>query len=122
LRGRHAAARDLRVKRLRDAGTFGPKMAALKDELAAALADLARWKAEHGTDVLEGWVPTDFPNVGSWQPVPERPEAVLESSFPLYRLFPSPQLPDHPARHGTMYYGVVPTSSLDADPGGAARF
>jgi len=123
LRGRHAAARDLRVKRLRAGGTFDSTLAALKDELAAALSGLAKWKAEHGTDVLEGWVPDpSFPNVGSWQPVPERPEAVLESSFPLYRLFPSPQLPDHPARHGTMYYGVVPTSSLDADPGGAARF
>jgi hypothetical protein len=122
LRGSHAAARDLRVQKLRAAGKYESTLGGLKKELADARAELAKWKDVHGTDVLEGWIPGGFPNVGSWQPVAEKPDVLLESFFPLYRLFPDPKLTDHPATHGTIYYGVVPTSSLDTDPTGTARF
>ena len=42
--------------------------------------------------------------------------------MPLFAIFPDPNIPDHSALGKNIYFGVVPTSSLDTDGRGAARF
>ncbi|MFN0122740.1 MAG: hypothetical protein ACKV2V_19755, partial [Blastocatellia bacterium] len=50
------------------------------------------------------------------------PAEILESSFPLYHLFPDPNIPNHSAKGKNIYFGVVPATSLDTDATGRARF
>ncbi len=45
-----------------------------------------------------------------------------EAWFPLFALFADPNIPKHSARNKTIYFGVVPTSTLDTDQFGASRF
>ena len=72
--------------------------------------------------VLQGWIPSGFDRIGSWQAVPERPQAVTETIHPLYPLIPDPRLAAHAGKGRTIYFGVVPTGSADTDSLGNARF
>jgi hypothetical protein len=75
---------------------------------------------------LQGWFPSPdgFNKVGCWGPVDETPADIgSESSFPLYPLIPDPTVtPPHDGTFGTIYFGVLPTSSHDSDDQGRARF
>jgi len=74
---------------------------------------------------LQGWFasPQGFDKVGSWNAVDETPADLgLESSFPLYPLIPDQNSPTHAGQYGTIYFGVLPTSSHDHDRTGRARF
>jgi len=111
------------IEKLRAEGAYGAALAQARTKLAEARAELRKWKDEKGVAaVLEGWVHGPFANIGAWQIVDETPQALVESSFPLYPLFPDPNIADHSARGKTIYFGVVPTSSLDTDANGNARF
>jgi hypothetical protein len=121
-RGRAAAKRAKVVAQLKADGTFPTKLVGLHAKLADARKELLRWKDDNGVvPILEGWVAGPFPNVGSWQVVEEQPQEIVEAYFPLYRLFPDPNIPNHSAKGKNLYYGVVPTSSLDTDDRGNAR-
>lgn len=72
--------------------------------------------------VLQGWVPSGFDRIGSWQEVPERPQAITETIHPLYPLIPDPRLAKHAGKGRNIYFGVVPTGSADTDSSGNARF
>ena len=72
--------------------------------------------------VLQGWIPSDFDRIGSWQEVPETPQAITETIHPLYPLIPDPRLARHAGKGRTLYFGVIPTGSADTDPLGNARF
>jgi hypothetical protein len=88
------------------------RLRALVDKLGVALR-------------LEGWFPspTGAARVGFWDGVEEAPDDVGdEDSFPMYPLVPSPDDPNHSGQHGTIFFGIVPTGSRDAEDGGAARF
>jgi hypothetical protein len=123
-------ARKLPAKRRAEAvkkaiadGSYESKLKNLELQLADAHQKLADWRADHGvTSVLEGWVPGSFENIGSWQKVDETPQRIAESIFPLFALFPDPNNPKHSAKGKNIYFGVVPTSSLDTDEFGVARF
>ncbi|MEI6668468.1 MAG: hypothetical protein WCP29_09955 [Acidobacteriota bacterium] len=74
---------------------------------------------------LHGWFPSPqgFSKVGAWAPVDEMPaERGAESSFPLYPLIPDKNDPTHAGHFGSIYFGVLPTSSHDTDERGRARF
>lgn len=73
---------------------------------------------------LQGWFPSsDGFSVGYWGKVGESPsELGNESSFPLYPLIPDTNDPDHDGQFGTIYFGLLPTSSHDCDETGRARF
>jgi hypothetical protein len=104
-------------------GTFGPARAELSDALAAKRAALLAWKDDNGVlTINEGWVPSAFDKIGDWQVVEEEPKDVIEGYFPLYPLFANPDIPDHDANGRTIFFGVLPTSSLDTDAAGHARF
>ena len=79
----------------------------------------------HVVPELHGWFPSPkgFDKVGCWRKVAEMPDEVgLESSFALYPLIPDKNDPDHAGQFGTIYFGMLPTSSHDCDEQGTARF
>ncbi len=84
------------------------------------------WVARFGVmPRLQGWFPSDAgaSKVGCWRDVDEMPEEPGdESSFPLYPLIPDRNDPRHAGQFGTIYFGILPTSSHDCDGSGHARF
>jgi hypothetical protein len=96
------------------------ELLARSDAATAELRDVAnRW----GIRVrLEGWVPSGFEHVGSWQEVEEHPQTIVEEILPMYPLIPDPNIRDHSARGRTIYFGLVPTASADTNDASTARF
>jgi len=83
-----------------------------------ALAETLGVKSE-----LQGWIPSGFDRVGSWQAVEETPAVNnTETIHPLYPLIPDPQLAQHAGKGHTIYFGAIPTGSADTDELGNARF
>jgi len=120
---RAAKARAQKVQQMQADGTFGPARAALSDQLAAKRAALLDWKDDNGVlSINEGWVSSGFDKIGAWQVVEEEPQEIVEAYFPLYPLYANPEVPDHDATGRTIFFGVLPTSSMDTDPAGHARF
>ncbi len=96
---------------------------AAREKYVAATADLRAVAEEYGIRlVLQGWVPSEFERVGSWQEVEETPQEIKELIAPLYPLIPDPQVKEHAGRGRTIYFGVVPTGGSDTDLNGNARF
>ena len=74
---------------------------------------------------LQGWFPsaTGAAKVGCWARVEEMPvEVGDESTFALYPLIPDKNDAHHAGQFGTIYFGLLPTSSHDCDSRGRARF
>ncbi len=124
------AARD----RARGLHPFGTAVRArLRDPEAAALAahqrvETARralrvWADSVGVDRrTEAWVPTGDGSFGSWLPIDDEPEELVERRYPLRVLTAPAADPDHPARDGTILWGTVPTASGEVGRDGTARF
>ncbi|HET6765388.1 MAG TPA: hypothetical protein VFH27_17000, partial [Longimicrobiaceae bacterium] len=82
------------------------RRAELEAQLAAVRAKLLAWKDANGVRwIHEGWVPSSFDKVGSWQPVEEAPQTVAEAVFPLYPLVPDPRVDGHDAQGRNLYFG-----------------
>jgi len=123
LRPRAAKRRAAKMAKMKSDGSFLPARQALLDELATARRELERWKSANGVhSVQQGWFPGEHERVGEWKIVEDEPQELGEAWFPLYPVFADPAVPDHDATGRTMYFGVIPTSSLDADAAGKARF
>jgi hypothetical protein len=108
-------------------GELGAQLEARRAELAARLAQerdrLAGWAEAFGFRwVQEGWVPSSFDRIGSWQAVADRPQQTAEVVYPLYPLVPDPRLADHAGAGRTIYFGVLPTGGAEAEADGSARF
>jgi len=74
---------------------------------------------------LQGWFPSPsgLSKVGCWRDVEDTPaDPGDEVSYPLYPLIPDTNDPEHDGQFGTIYFGVLPTSSHDCDERGVARF
>jgi hypothetical protein len=72
---------------------------------------------------LQGWIPSRYDRVGSWQKVEETPAVNnTETVHPLYPLIPDPALADHAGKGRNIYFGVIPTGGADSDELGNARF
>lgn len=100
--------------------------ASLQDLLAADRTRFDDWVRRFNVvPRLEGWRPSPngFSKVGYWDTVEESPDELGdETSFPLYPLIPDENDPDHDGQFGTIYFGLLPTSSHDCDESGNARF
>ncbi len=98
----------------------------LQELLVAQKARFNDWFLRFGvTPLLQGWFtsPRGFNKIGCWGPVDETPADLgLESSFPLYPLIPDKNDPTHAGQYGSVYFGILPTSSHDCDRTGQARF
>jgi hypothetical protein len=90
----------------------------------ATAADIQVLAAELGVSLeLQGWVPSGFDRIGSWQAVPETPGVnITETIQPLYPLIPDPRLTHHAGKGRTIYFGTIPTGAADTDDQGNARF
>jgi hypothetical protein len=139
--GRKAKQRALDIQKAKANGTFNGILKNLEEQIAQQQEKLVQWRKEFGvTTRLEGWIPhfmqqagstekLPVDNVGSWEPVEETPQQAKgesfprdEAFFPLFALFADPNIPKHSARNRTIYFGMVPTSTLDTDQFGANRF
>jgi hypothetical protein len=122
-RGLAAKRRAQAIRKMIEEGAYQPNLRAAREKLAAAREELGQWRDANGvTSILEGWIPGPFEKIGSWQIVEETPQQIVESALPLFAVFPDPNIPDHSALGKNIYFGAVPTSSLDTDGRGAARF
>jgi hypothetical protein len=118
-----AKRRAQAVQKMIAEGAYQANLRAAKDKLAAAREELGEWRDANGViSILEGWIPGSFEKIGSWQIVEETPQQIVESAMPLFAIFPDPNIPDHSALGKNIYFGVAPTSSLDTDGRGTARF
>jgi len=122
-KGSVLARRTELITKLKKEGTYTARLADARQRLTDARVELSKWKDASGVvPVHEGWIPGAFQNIGSWQIVEETPQKIVESTFPLYPLFPDPNTPRHSARGKNIYFGVLPTSGHDTDSRGNARF
>ncbi|HEX5084952.1 MAG TPA: hypothetical protein VFY40_23160 [Blastocatellia bacterium] len=122
-RGLAAKRRAKAVQKMIAEGAYQANLRAAKAKLAAAREELSQWRDANGvTSILEGWIPGPFEKIGSWQIVEETPQQIVESTTPLFAVFPDPNILDHSALGKNIYFGAVPTSSLDTDGRGEARF
>jgi len=122
-KGLAAKRRSQAIQKMIAAGTYQANLDAAQSKLAAAREELRQWRDANGvTPILEGWIPGPFEKIGAWQIVEETPQQLVEATFPLFALFPDPNVLDHSARGKNIYFGLVPTSSLETDGRGAARF
>jgi hypothetical protein len=73
---------------------------------------------------LQGWIPSAFDRIGSWQEITDETPAVniTETIHPLYPLIPDPRLAKHAGKGRTIYFGTIPTGAADTDNLGNARF
>lgn len=106
-------------------------------KLEEARTALAKWYSDHHIGVkIEGWFPimvagrpsTTF---GEWRELNEAAQQgeiwrgddqPSEHTYPMFSLVPDAREPHHDAAGRTMYYGIVPTTSLQHDMQGQARF
>lgn len=122
-RGLALKRRAEKVGRMKAEGKWEPKVAELKAKLAAERQKVAAWKDAKGVaSVYEGWLPSEFEHIGSWQVVEESPQQLQEAAYPLFSLFPDPNVPGHSAAGRNIYFGVVPTTGHDTDARGGARY
>jgi hypothetical protein len=128
-----SVARAAATGRDADPAESSPKLESLlrtRESLQALVAaEKARfddWALRFGVvPQLQGWLtsPQGFDKVGCWAEVGETPTDLgLESSFPLYPLIPDKNDPAHAGHFGTVYFGVLPTSSHDCERSGRPRF
>lgn len=86
-------------------------------------AELAAWAAANSvTPVLQGWIPSEFEGIGSWQQVEDKPSKITEQVYPLYPLITDPERRCHSGYGHNIYFGLVPTMTQEADAYGNARF
>lgn len=121
--GGAAPAQLLSVLRDSFGGRLADQRSAAEVAVAEKQARLGSWAAQHGVrPVLQGWIPSEFEGIGSWETVAEKPAAITEQVYPLYPLVPDPAVSDHAGRGHNLYFGLVPTGSPEADAHGTARF
>ena len=122
-KGMAARRRAQAIQKMREEGSFEAYKADLHEKLVNARKDLLQWKDANGVvSIHEGWIASEFQNIGSWQPIEDKPEVIVESTFPLYPVFPDQNIPNHSAKGKNIYFGVLPSSSFDTDARGSARF
>ncbi|MEV5967195.1 hypothetical protein AB0L70_35830 [Kribbella sp. NPDC051952] len=101
----------------------GQALVAARREVVLAQRKLALWSAQSQLETtVQGWVRSPNGVIGTWQPMPDAPEVIVEETYPMFRLVPNPADPDSAARSGTIFYGYVPTCGAELAPDGSPRF
>jgi hypothetical protein len=104
-------------------GSVEQQLATATEGLAAEQKKLADWAVTSGAHELhEGWVPSGFDKIGSWQAVPETPAETNEVILPLHALIPDPRDDKHSGKGRAIYFGLLPTGSADTEDDGSPRF
>lgn len=130
------AARDKRIAELQAAGRLEAEIAGRKAAVDAGRTALHDWMASHDYATRrQRWVgldPTDpTARSGEWRDIPDTPAALdslqdgtqadaREHVIPMRRVHPEGS--GHDAAGRALYFGVIPTSSLQHDLQGNPRF
>jgi len=123
LRPRAAKRRADKMAKLKREGAFAPQRQELTTQLADARKALDHWKSANGVSAIQqGWFPGEHDRIGAWDLVEDEPQSLQESFYPLYPLVADPNDPQHDATGRTMYFGLIPASSFDADVNGKHRY
>lgn len=109
-----------------------------RDRVTKERRDYDEWLVKNGIGVaVQGWFPLlvqgrPSPTQGHWKtldaaaqdadPVPRDDSVPGEHVHPLFALVPDPRDTAHDAAGRTLYYGLVPTNSLQADAQGLPRY
>ncbi|ODS25052.1 hypothetical protein AB835_00670 [Candidatus Endobugula sertula] len=95
-------------------------MEKLNVELEKNQQDLNSFILKHNIKaVRQGWIPSENDGaIGNWQEVEAHPQTMTEKVYPLYPLDVSPSDDQHSAKGKTLWFGLVPTSSVDVDSQG----
>lgn len=134
-----AMERKQKIMTLKKTGVWDQAVQELKQSLDEKRTELNDWFSANGISVnIEGWYPDivdgkPSKTLGHWQVLSDADQAKdtvspkhegdsSESWFPLYPLIPDPREPHHDAAGRTLYYGIVPASSLQHDASGRTRF
>jgi len=97
-------------------------LAEARREITMAQRELRLWTAEERLETgIQGWVASPNGQIGTWQPMAPEPDVLVETVYPMFRLGAPPGDPDAAARFGTIFYGLVPTSSSELQPDGSPR-
>lgn len=133
----NVSAQQLKVAQAKGKASWAELVAYQQGELDKARKALDDWYQSKGISTkVEGWFPimvkgrpsTTF---GEWRALSEAQQVqetwqgddqASEHTYPMFALVPDVREPDHDAAGRTMYYGVVPTTSLQHDMQGQARF
>lgn len=113
-----------------------PNWAALltkrRADIDAERQELQRWYDDNGINVeIDGWIPTmqngrPSKTYGEWVTLDAAAQIADVSSgeqtYPLFPLVPDPRNTNHDAAGRTLYYGTIPTTSLQHDKSGKSRF
>ncbi|MFC5219679.1 hypothetical protein [Streptomyces coerulescens] len=131
-------AQAVRARRggLSRAHVLTEQQAAAQQKVTALQSTLHEWAEAVGVDRdLQGWRPLSvdargdivplperpcpglrpLPGLGRWEEVGELPSELTEAVFPLHPLVPDPADTGHDATGRTLYFGVVPTGTLDLE-------
>lgn len=123
MRPAKARRRKITNDALRAEGRFDITRRAAFEALLEERRELERWRDEAGVARFhEGWRSAGGEGLGRWSPVAEEPQTIDEVTFPLYPLRPDPDDRDHDGAKQSLYFGVLPTSSLDTERNGTPRF
>lgn len=92
----------------------------LQAELEQSQKDLDKFVLDHDIKaVRQGWIPSeDDDAIGNWQQVDASPQKITEKVYPLYPLEADPTNDTHSAKGKTMWFGLIPTASVDVDSQG----
>lgn len=102
-------------------GATATVAAARRAELASR--ELRTWARTNGIEqTTEGWAPSGEGSMGAWVAMPDEPEGLVERHYPMRRLTPDPDDPDHAAREGTIFYALAPMGGDEVTDRGASRF
>lgn len=118
------------IQRMVENGSLEAVKVERASRLVGARQSLRRWVEEKQIQpILEGWMESKHSGIdqthsglGQWKAVEEKPQEIVESAFNLYPVYPDPLDSSHDAAGKTIYFGLVPASSLDVDTRGNARF
>lgn len=126
LRPNFQKRRAKHIAELKAKGEYVDLLEAAKARVLETRQQMALWRMRNGViTTREGWFSADGKadaETGSWQSVEDAPQDLNEHFFPLYRVFPDPGNPQHDATGRTLFFGVVPTQSLQHERDGKTRF
>lgn len=132
LKAAMATSRQQRIAELAAAGTLETEISSRAEAVDQARAALDAWRQLNGYATrIQRWTgldPTDpAARAGAWRDIPAgagdllRDGDLTEHILPMQRVYADPRTPGHDAAQRALYFGVIPTATLQHDAAGNPR-
>jgi hypothetical protein len=132
LNDEQALARKQKILALKKTDIWDQALQQIKISLDEKRSELNDWFISNNINVtIEGWFAESIDGkstqtLGHWGALSAEQQsagtAITEHFYPLYPLVPDPREPEHDAAGRTLYYGIVPVTSLQHEVNGRSRF